>query len=41
MNLLLWWLEHRMPFSPEEMDKRFHDMVVPGVEQTLGIQLGT
>ena len=39
LTLLHWWLDQKMPFSPEEMDTYFHTLVVPGVEQTLNIQL--
>lgn len=39
MTLLHWWLDQKMPFSPQEMDTYFHDLVVPGVEQVLNIHL--
>ncbi|MGH9820789.1 MAG: TetR/AcrR family transcriptional regulator [Pyrinomonadaceae bacterium] len=33
---LRWWLDQNMPYSPEEMDKMFHDLVGPGVSKVLG-----
>ena len=33
---LKWWLDQNMPHSPEEMDKIFHDLVGPGVQNALG-----
>jgi AcrR family transcriptional regulator len=29
-SLLAWWVQHRMPLSPEEMDKLFHKLVWAG-----------
>jgi len=34
-TLLLWWLEHKMPHSPERMDEMFQRMVMPGVKAIL------
>jgi len=34
-TLLLWWLEHKMPHSPERMDEMFHQLVMPGVKAIL------
>jgi len=31
-SLLIWWVQHQMPLSPEEMDKLFHRLVWTGVE---------
>lgn len=33
---LKWWLDQNMPYSPEEMDKMFHELVGPGVTKVLG-----
>ena len=33
---LKWWLDRNMPYSPEEMDRIFNDLVRPGVENALG-----
>lgn len=35
-SLLRWWLEEGMPYTPEEMDTYFHQLVVPVIEQALG-----
>ena len=37
LTLLKWWLDHNMPYPPEEMDRLFHSLVVPGVAATLGV----
>jgi len=34
-TLLLWWLEHKMPHSPERMDEMFQQLVMPGVKAIL------
>ena len=34
-GLLKWWLDRNMPYSPEEMDKMFHDLVGPGIANVL------
>lgn len=34
-TLLLWWLEHKMPYSPERMDDLFQQLVMPGVNTAL------
>jgi AcrR family transcriptional regulator len=28
-SLLKWWLDHKMPYSPERMDEIFHELVSP------------
>jgi AcrR family transcriptional regulator len=33
---LKWWLDQNMPYSPEEMDQIFHELVGPGVTRALG-----
>jgi AcrR family transcriptional regulator len=35
LNLLKWWLEHEMPYTPEQMNRLFHQLVLPGVQATL------
>lgn len=32
-GLLQWWLDRNMPYTPEEMDRMFHDLVSPGIRQ--------
>lgn len=39
MILMKWWLDEKQPFSAAEMDTHFHELVVPGVEQTFDIRL--
>jgi AcrR family transcriptional regulator len=34
-TLLLWWLEHKMPHTPERMDEMFQQLVMPGVKTIL------
>jgi AcrR family transcriptional regulator len=34
--LLKWWLENKMPCSPEEMDGIFQRLAMPGINATLG-----
>jgi AcrR family transcriptional regulator len=31
LNLLKWWLEAEMPYSPEQMDEMFQQLALPGV----------
>jgi hypothetical protein len=35
LNLLKWWLKSGMPYLPEEMDKIFRQLALPGVEVAL------
>ena len=35
LNLLKWWIEAEMPYAPEQMDKIFQQLAVPGVWATL------
>lgn len=34
-NMLLWWLERKMPYSPERMGEMFQQLVMPGVNAAL------
>lgn len=36
LNLLKWWLEAEMPYSPEQMDEIFRQLALPGVRATVG-----
>jgi Transcriptional regulator C-terminal region len=36
VNLLKWWLEAEMPYSPERMDEMFQQLAMPGVWATVG-----
>ena len=35
-ELLAWWLEREMPYTPEEMDRYFKRLMVPSVDAALG-----
>jgi AcrR family transcriptional regulator len=35
LNLLKWWLEAEMPYSPAQMDEMFQQLALPGVWATL------
>ena len=41
LTMLRWWLDHGMPYTPEQMDGLFHQLALPGVYATLGIPRGT
>ncbi len=34
-TILLWWLDRKMPYSPERMDEMFQQLVMPGVDAAL------
>jgi AcrR family transcriptional regulator len=36
VDLLRWWVDHHMPYSPEHMDDIFHQLVMPGFRTALG-----
>ncbi len=36
LNLLKWWVKSGMPYSPEEMDRIFRQLALPGVWAALG-----
>ena len=33
--LLKWWLDNKMPYSPERMDEIFQQLAMPGVRNIL------
>jgi AcrR family transcriptional regulator len=35
LTLLKWWMEHRLPYSPEQMDSMYRQLVMPGALQAL------
>jgi AcrR family transcriptional regulator len=35
LNLLKWWLDHEMPYTPAQMDALFQQLVLPGVRATM------
>ncbi len=38
--LLKWWLDHKMPYPPERMDKFFQQLAMPGVRGVLSLGPG-
>ena len=40
-TLLLWWLEHKMPYTPERMDEMFQQLVMPGVTAILSASVNS
>jgi AcrR family transcriptional regulator len=36
VTLLKWWLDNKMPYTPERMEEIFQHLVMPGVEAALG-----
>lgn len=38
LNLVKWWLKAGMPYPPEEMDRIFRQLALPGVWATLTIE---
>ena len=39
LSMLTWWLDNDMPYSPEHMDMLFQQLVRPGVEAMLQIEI--
>jgi AcrR family transcriptional regulator len=37
LTLLQWWLENKMPYSPERMNEIFQGLVMTGIRNTLGL----
>ena len=37
LTMLTWWLDQEMPYTPERMDAMFQQLVLPGVQGTLGL----
>ena len=38
LALLTWWLDNKMPYSPEQMDEMFQRLVMPGVSAALELK---
>lgn len=38
VTLLRWWLEHRMPHSPERMDEIFQQLIMPAIQAAAGAE---
>jgi AcrR family transcriptional regulator len=39
LNVLRWWLDHDMPYTPEQVDALIHQLMLPGLQATLKISL--
>jgi AcrR family transcriptional regulator len=39
LSLLVWWLDHEMPYSAERMNEMFRQLTQPGVEKIIGNQV--
>lgn len=37
LTLLIWWLDHNMPYPPERMEEMFQELAMPGVGAVLGL----
>jgi hypothetical protein len=33
--MMKWWLDNKMPFTPERMDEMYHQLVGPSVKKAL------
>jgi len=38
LNVIKWWLEADMPYSPEEMEGMIFKLLIPGASQVLGLE---
>ena len=36
--MLRWWLDMKMPYTPEEMDGMLSKLVMPGMQSGLGVR---
>lgn len=36
LGLLIWWLDHDLPYSPEKMNEMFEELTTPGLRAALG-----
>jgi hypothetical protein len=34
--MLRWWLEHKMPYSADQMEAAFRQLALPGAREVLG-----
>ncbi len=40
VTMLRWWLDNKMPYSPEEMDEMLQRLVMPGIQSSLDASQG-
>jgi AcrR family transcriptional regulator len=36
LSLLIWWLDHDLPYTAEQMDRLYQQLVAPGIREMLG-----
>lgn len=41
INLLRWWVENKMPYSPFQMDEYFQKLITPCIDAVMDIKAGT
>lgn len=39
LTLLKWWLDHNMPYTPDQMDAVFQQLALPGVQAALDLPI--
>ena len=39
LSILLWWLNHNMRYTPEEICDMYHQLVLPGINAGLGFRI--
>jgi AcrR family transcriptional regulator len=37
LSMIIWWLEGKMPYTPEEMDDMFNALAMPGIRSLMGV----
>jgi AcrR family transcriptional regulator len=37
LSLLIWWLDHNLPYTADEMDAMYRQLALPGVMAVLGV----
>jgi hypothetical protein len=35
LTMIIWWLEQKMPYTPEQMDDMFNALAMPGVRSMM------
>lgn len=38
LTMVIWWLEQKVPYTPQEMDDMFNALVMPGVRSMMSIE---
>jgi len=39
VTMLKWWLDNQMPYTPEQLEALYYQLVLPGVQATLQIEV--